>query len=519
MSPLNNAKAASNDSGIPITTESLIQELCLPRAYPHATVGGIEVHETHISIVFLAGDYAYKIKKPVKSDFLDYSTLGLRRSHCEKEVQLDSRFADDLYLGVVPIGWEDGRLRIEAETEPVEYAVKMRRFPRGALLSERIAAGTVTTVDVHQLAETVASFHRQAAICDSEFAAGWPGYLIENFKQVIDGIQSHVDLETGSTLRVLRHWVDEYLKEHLQSLELRVAAGFVRECHGDLHLQNVVQWGERLVPFDGIEFSERLRWIDVLCDAAFLPMDFAYHEHLDFARSFINKYLEQTGDYSSLAVLRLFLVYRALVRALVATMRSEQNHCMASERASAKSDARKHIELAYRFTLKEEPRLWITHGLSGSGKTTQSERIVQRHDMIRLRSDVERKRMFGLSPTERPSAELQQEMYSDASNEKTYLQLQGLAREILRAGYGVIIDAAFLKRSERERFHVFAVQQGVSFAILDCHGDEQTLRQRIIDREKNSSDASDADLRVLEHQFATHQPLTKSELGLVVGTP
>lgn len=519
MSPLDDADVGSNDLGVPITTDALIQGLRLAYAFPHAIDGGVEIHETHISVVVLAGEFAYKIKKSVKTDFLDYSTLDLRRRYCEKEVQLDSRFACDLYIGVVPIGWDDGRLRIESETDPVEYAVKMRRFPSGALLSERIQAGLVTIADIHQLAESVARFHRLATICNPEFAAGWPGYLFKNFKQVFAEIQTHVDGETASTLRVLHLWIEEYFKTHWQSLELRVACGFVRECHGDLHLQNVVHWDEQFVPFDGIEFSERLRWIDVLCDAAFLQMDLAYHEHLDFARSFMNTYLERTGDYGSLDVLRLFLVYRALVRALVATIRSSQEQCTAGERASAMSDARRHIELAYRFTLKEEPQLWITHGLSGSGKTTLSEQLIQRHDVIRLRSDIERKRMFGLSPTERPSSELKAEIYSHAVNEKTYSQLQNLARGILRAGYGVVVDAAFLKHSDRKRFHLLAVELGVPFAILDCHGDEQTLRQRISDRMRNNGDASDADLRVLENQFATHEPLTKSELELIVRVP
>ncbi len=507
----------NNDSNV--TTEALIEGLKIPSAYPHPVSGHVEVYETHISIVFLAGEFAYKIKKPVITDFLDYSTLEKRRHFCLEEKRLDGRYSSDLYIGVVPIGWDKGRLRIEAESHAIEYAVKMRRFPNGALLSEKLKSGTMTTVQVHQLAETVAIFHQHAAVCEPKFASEWPDFFGSNFNQVILRLQSHVDRESATTLKVLQSWADDCISKHKQVFVDRVESGFVRECHGDLHLQNVVHWGERLVPFDGIEFNERLRWIDVLCDATFLEMDLAYRGHLDLARLFINTYVEQSGDYRSLVILRPFLIYRSLVRALVATMRSVQSDLTTAEREAATLDARKHISLAYRFTLKEAPRLWITHGVSGSGKSTLSEAVIERHDALRLRSDVERKRLFGLAPTERPSAETRKTLYSDQANERTYKQLQDLAQSVLRAGYSVIIDATFLRRADRELFHETAEQEGVPFAILDCHSDEQSLRQRVADRRAKNYDASDADLRVLEHQLAAHQPLTESERSHVVDIP
>lgn len=502
-----------------VTTDQLIEGLAHADAYPHPVQGKIEVHETHISVVFLSGDFAYKIKKPMKTDFLDYSTLELRKQYCEDEIRLDCRYAIDLYLTVVPIGWNNGRLCVDAPGEPIEYAVKMRRFPKGALLSDRVEAGKLTTAEVHQLAESVASFHKSASVCAPKFASGWTDYLVKNLQQVVSGLQPRVGRETAASVKVLQDWSNTYFSQHRPVFESRSEEGFIRECHGDLHLQNVVHWGNRLVPFDGIEFNDRLRWIDVICDAAFLEMDLAFCGHVELARSFINAYLEQTGDYRSLVILRWFLVYRSLIRAMVATMRSEQSHLTSSERDAAILDARKHVSLAYRFTLKETPRLWITHGVSGSGKTTLSETVVQRHDAFRLRSDIERKRLFGLSPTQRPSAQLQAKMYSEESNEKSYAHLRELASGILRAGYSVIIDATFLKRSDRARFHALAQEQGVSFAILDCHSDEQTLRQRVADRMTKNSDASDADVQVLERQLAAHEPLTETERSHVIDIP
>ncbi|TWT93109.1 bifunctional aminoglycoside phosphotransferase/ATP-binding protein [Neorhodopirellula pilleata] len=479
----------------------------------------MQVHETHISIVFLAGEFAYKIKKAIHTDFLDYRTLDRRKHFCDEEVRLDGRYSRDLYIGVVPIGWEDGHLQVGSKKEPVEFAVKMRRFPAGSLLSERLAAGKLTTAEVHQQAETIADFHQSSEVANANVAAQWPDYFVNNVHQIFQTLEPKLSQETQATLKVIQNWIDQWSQDHPDALARRVKQGAIRECHGDLHVDNVVQWDGRLVPFDGIEFSEQLRWIDVLCDAAFLEMDLAYRDHLDLARTFMNHYLETTGDYESLELRRPFLIYRALVRALVAIIRSDQSQLSAGEREEALADACQHVRLAYRFTLKETPQLWITHGFSGSGKTTFSETVVQRHDAIRLRSDTERKRLFGLHPTDRPSPSMQAQVYSDGSNERTYTHLESLAKATLQAGYGVIVDATFLRQRDRQRFHDLARREGVEYVILDCRADHQTLRQRVADRMAGNQDASDANLDVLEHQFRSDEPLTPAEMKHVVVLP
>ncbi len=508
----------SINSEIPVATDILMSHLERADAYPHQVEGEVEVHETHISIVFLAGEFAYKIKKPIKTDFLDYSTLDRRKHHYEEELRLGRRYANDLYLSVVPIGWVQDRLCVEAPSEPIEYALKMQRFPKGALLSERCDAGKLTTAEVVQLAETIASFHQDAALCEPEFAAEWPAYLVKDFHRIIRVLQSGNHIECVATLKRLSEWSREYFHEHLPVFEQRSREGFIRECHGDLHLQNVVRWKDKLIPFDGIEFNERLRWIDVLSDSAFLQMDFAVRGHTELARSFMNAYLERSGDYGSLVMLRGFLIYRSLIRALVATIRSEQPRLAVHEKKDAALDVCQHIELAWRFSVNEAPRLWITHGASGSGKTTLSEFVVQHHNAFRLRSDIERKRLFGLKPTERPSPEMQTTMYSEQANEKTYRRLEELAEKILRAGYSVIMDATFLMRSDRERARQLAIQEEVEFAIVHCQADEFTLRRRVTDRMKSNNDASDADLQVLERQLASMEPLTEAEQSYVYNT-
>ncbi|QDT61385.1 Zeta toxin [Stieleria bergensis] len=490
-----------------ISVEAFVDKLRRVDAYPHEVPKPVVVHQTHISVVFLAGEFAYKVKKPIKTDFLDYSTLGLRQHYCQEELRLDSRYADDLYLGVVPITSDGERLEVDGEGEAIEYAVKMRRFPEGALLSERIESHRMTTSEVFRLAETVATFHQSANVGHDRIAAQWPDFLVRNVHEIIETLQRDATPGEAAILKVLHDWSNEFFRDHLDLLSQRIEGGFIRSCHGDLHLANVVQWNGELIPFDGIEFNERLQWIDVLSDAAFLAMDFAARGHLDLSRSFMNAYLERTGDYGSLDLLRLFLFYRALVRGLAASMRGDEQ------------DRQEHFELAYRFTLRESPRLWITHGFSGSGKTTLSEAVVQRHEAFRLRSDIERKRLFGLSPTDRPSADVRSKMYDPQTNERTYARLTELASNILHAGYSVILDATFLKRADRQRFHDIAQRQGVPFAILDCHSDPQTLRQRIADRIERDDDASDADLDVLDHQITHHEPLSDIERTFVVDMP
>ena len=426
------------------------------------------------------------------------------------------RYAKDLYIGVVPITIENGKVCVEGSGDPIDYAVKMHRFSDDALLSHRIDAGLLTTNEVHELATTVARFHATAQRCDKEPAQRVPMLLIANVKETIDTLEKGAAGEIASSLSVLRRWTDRYYDEHRTDFAARSENGFIRECHGDLHLQNIVLWNGKLVPFDGIEFNDDFRWIDVMNDAAFLAMDLAARGRLDLSRSFTNGYLETTGDYASLVVLRWYLVYRALIRAMVAKMKADHHQDDAKLNRADVNDFRDHVNLAYRFTLTDAPTLYITYGLSGSGKTTASEIVVARRGAIRLRSDVERKRHFGVSDDDPIDITLRRKMHCESANIATYNRLMQLASGTLRAGYPVVIDATFLKLADRTRFHQFAESEGVPFAILDCHADVQTLRQRIADRIAKGNDASDADFAVLDLQLKTQELLTSQERAFVV---
>ena len=339
---------------------------------------------------------------------------------------------------------------------------------------------------------------------------------IDNFTDVRGQFQSS-PLESSQLEQLdrLELWTRQAYQRLDELPRQRHDQGFIRECHGDLHLNNVVRLGGKWTPFDGIEFNEEFRWIDILSDAAFLAMDFAAQGHLDLGRSFVSAYLEQTGDYQAVPLIRWYLVYRAMVRGKVAAIRSSQPNQTPQAVESERRDCLEHIGLAERLTKAQTPRLWITHGVSGSGKTTGTEDLIQQHGALRLRSDVERKRLFGLRPSQRPEDEVQQQqLYSVSVTQQTYERLAELATMLLRSGEPVVVDASFLKRRFREMFQAVAAKENVPFRIVPFDADVSELQRRIVERRRKQSDASDATLEVLRKQLDGLEPLTSDERQL-----
>lgn len=486
-------------------------------AYPSCPPGSsVIVHETHVSWIFLVGPYAYKVKKPIITGFLDYGTLAKRQRCCYQEYCLNRRYAPDLYLGVVPITNQDGLIQMEGNGKVVEYAVKMRRFPDNALLSEHLRAGNICDDEIRQLAETVSGFHQRAQKLDLNQSWGSPEIL---FKEAIDNF---IDLRPAlaamplddscmDRFDQLRFWTEDTFQRLEADLVKRREQGFIRECHGDLHLANVIYWDQRWTPFDGIEFNEAFRWIDVLSDTSFLAMDLAAQNHLDMSRSFINAYLEETGDYRFMSVFRWYLVYRAMVRAKVSAIRSQQTDQSRADLRSERADCVKHLEIAERFSKSPPRHLWITHGVSGSGKTTGTERIIQDHGAIRLRSDIERKRLFGLDSKQASRGRDQQKIYEVESSERTYSRLHELACVLLRNNESVVVDATFLTYEHRKRFQDLATTETAGFTILPFQAETIELRRRLVKRIREGKDASDANLDVLDNQLKVIEPLRDHE--------
>lgn len=473
----------------------------------------VEMVETHISWVLLAGDYAYKIKKAVNLGFLDFGTLEKRRFYCGEELRLNRRLATDLYLEVVPIVGSSAHPILNGPGTAIEYAVKMRRFPQACLLEQVLLRDELTPETIDAIARRIADFHGSTAIADNESLYGTPERVhlpvTENFAQIRPRLRDKDDL---IHLDKLERWSEREYQARFNAFAARKARGLIRECHGDLHLGNMALLDGEAIPFDCIEFSDNLRWIDVISEAAFLTMDLQDRGRPDLARRFLNAYLEQTGDYDGLVVLRYYLVYRAMVRAKVACIRAGQ------ERPSAGDweQYRNHIKLAADFTRPLQPFLAITHGLSGSGKTTVTQSLLETVNLYRVRSDVERKRLYGLKPEARSGAGTGEGMYSLEVGGRTYRRLEELARGIIQTGFPVIVDAAFLKRRERAAFHVLAQELSVPFVILEVSAPENLLRERVQQRMQRGQDASEADITVLENQIRNSEPLNDSELAVTI---
>ncbi|HZV53680.1 MAG TPA: AAA family ATPase [Rhodocyclaceae bacterium] len=460
----------------------LIEALLDPRRYPHP-VARVDLVETHISWLLLAGAFAYKLKKPVTLPFLDYGSVDKRSACCTAEVRLNRRYAPDLYLGVVDF---DG-----------EPAVKMRRFDESGRLDHVCARGELTPAHLTDLARTVAAFHASAAEAPADSHFGAPGQVLAAALENFDELDTLLPAE-AARLTLLRQWtLTEFERRHEDFIR-RKCDGKVRECHGDLHLGNLVLIDGKVTPFDCIEFNEDFRWIDVASEIAFTWVDLLDHGKPGLACWLLNEWLVWSGDFGALAVLRFYAVYRAMVRAKVAAIRGNT------------PEASEYLGMAERLGVPPRLTFAITFGLSGSGKTTASSARLLADETaatIRLRSDVERKRLFGLAP----DADSGGTIYTSEATTRTYARLAAVARQVLADGWSVIVDAAFLKRAEREEFHAIATHWHAPFAILACEAVPDELRRRLRAR---AGDASEATVAVLEQQLAWVEPLTGSERAL-----
>ncbi|HEX5419156.1 MAG TPA: AAA family ATPase [Gammaproteobacteria bacterium] len=477
----------------------LVHALLDPACYPHE-VGAIELVETHISWVLLTGPFAYKIKKPLRLDFLDFSTLEQRRHFCEEELRLNRQFAPELYLDIVPIGGTRDAPRIGIRPA-IELAVKLRQFPADAVLDRVVPEGRASSAQILELAESIARFHTALppAVTDASYTQA-----LRNLDELEHCLRAAGRREP---LAELRAWTADRLQALAPVFSARAETGAVRAGHGDLHLGNLVMLGNRIVPFDVLEFSTALRTTDVIDEAAFLVMDLRAHARPDLGTQFLNRYLEITGDYAGLRVLGFYLVYRALVRAKVNGLKCLQ----ADERTDFDRRVQPYLRLADELILPRKPLLVITRGLSGSGKTTATTALIPRLGALRVRSDLERKRLHGLAANARGDIGFGEGRYSAAANDQTYEILEREAGNALKAGLDFIVDAAFLERSRRDAFRTLAARQGAGFVILECTAPEEALRERVRRRAAERRDASEATERVLEVQLRTEEPLTADE--------
>ncbi len=498
------------------TQARLIQTLHSAPVFDHPA-DSLEVLETHISWVILAGEYAYKFKKPVNFGFLDFSTLQKRHFYCQEELRLNRRFARQLYLDVVCITGSVTKPVLNGSGEPLEYAVKMRRFSQDCLLGKLAADRRLLPGHIDELAALLAGIHgtvdRAGEATEFGSADGIHHWVMENFVHIRSALRPDV---INARLAMLENWCQQEFNAVRDDLELRRRNGFVRECHGDLHLGNLALVDGRITPFDCIEFNPQLRWIDVMSEAAFLMMDLLDRGYAELAYRFLNAYLQHTGDYAGLRVLRYYLVYRALVRAKVAALRFAQSSLHPDSSTGDLAEYDGYIGLAANWAATPRPCMVIMHGVSGSGKSWYARQLAEKLGAIQLRSDIERKRLYGYRADANTGSDVQAGIYSQAASEKTYAQLARLAGSVLAGDLPVIVDAAFLKQGERQHFQQLAKSLGVPFAILHVEADEPVLIARIARRRQLGNDPSEAGVDVMKSQLATQEPLLASEMDDVL---
>jgi len=496
---------------VPQDQVTLISALQDPAFFDHP-VGDIRLIETHISWVILTGEFAYKIKKAVNFGFLDFSTLEKRHFYCEEEVRLNRRFAPGLYLDVVAVRGSEEHPFLHGDGSPIEYAVRMRQFPQHALLSAMATRHELTPKHTDEIAGLVAAMHAQAAIAGASEQYGLPRdihhWVMENFVHIRT---VRMDLNRREQLHQLEHWCQREFQLRESVIQSRKTNGFVRECHGDLHLGNLALVDGRITPFDCIEFNPHLRWIDVMSESAFLVMDLQDRGYPELAYRFLNALLQLTGDYAGIRILRYYLVYRALVRAKVAALRLNQAVKHAGTEEGAWNEYESYVQLAASYASAVNPALIITHGVSGTGKSWVASRLAVRLGAIQVRSDVERKRLFGYRMDAKTGSGVQSGIYTAEAGLQTYARLADLARGLIEGGYTAIVDAAFLRHDERERFRRLAGQLGVPFVLLDFSADEETLCRRIRLRQSSGRDPSEAGIDVLEAQLRSQEPLISHE--------
>lgn len=477
--------------------------------------GPVRVVETHISAVLLNAQRAYKLKKPVNLGFLDFTGLRQRRHFCLEELRLNRRLAPDIYLSVLPVTGSATAPRLGGSGRAIDYAVEMRRFPREASFDCLLADGHLEGAHIDALAECIAAFHQRLPPVPVDSPHGHPGDLLHAARDNFTALRDGASPRSRARLDRLAAWTETEYRRRCALLARRRIDGRVRECHGDLHLGNIVWLDGQPVPFDGIEFDPALRWQDVHGELAFLTMDLARRGRPDLARRVRDRYLQATGDYGGVPLVDFFEVYRALVRVKVARLRAA-GAATPGVRFTALRECLGCLRLAETLIRPRHPWLAITHGLAGSGKTHYADWLVERLPLIRLRSDVERKRLLGLAAAARTGSGVDRGAYRAKVSAATYRRLAHLARRLLKAGWPVLVDASFLAASERRRFADLAASLGVPFRILACTAQPDVLRDRVERRAAQADDASEANLAVLNAQRARYHPLGAEEHALAI---
>ena len=469
----------------------------------------VERIETHISTLLLVGDQAFKIKKPVDFGFLNFTKLSHRKFFCEEELRLNRRLAPEIYQQVVAVSGETACPEINDSKPAIEYMVKMKRFEQNQLFDQKLKNNTLSEEHVIELARIIAEFHQRIEIVSSKSGIPVVDNIIQATIQNFDQLRSFIQTQNSDLQQrfsKLEDWSNQKITELSALFRQRLKEGYVRECHGDMHLGNITLYQDEVTIFDGIEFNPGFRWIDVMSEIAFITMDLDSVGQTAFSSILLNHYLEQTGDYAGLQLLPYYQVYRAMVRAKVTALRLAQLQVNDTEFQQQLSSLNHYLEIAYQYTKHAIPKLLITQGVSGTGKSYVSAQLLKHFSFIRIRSDVERIRLY---PTK-------DQRYTPEATAKTYGYLHELAAGLLQAGYSVIIDATYLEQKYRNLAFNLSRSSHSPFLIISLQTPVEILEKRITRRIENDNDASEATIEVLHKQLAKAEPLGKNEMRHVL---
>lgn len=494
----------------------LIEHMLEPGFYPHPVTEPIQLIQTHISYVLLTGDYAYKLKKPVNFGFLDFTHLEQRHHFCLEELRLNQRGAPQLYLEVLPICQQGDTWRLGGSEPAVEYTVKMRQFPTTALLSNLFERGELTPQLLQTLALVVAQYHAGAETNDYIQSFGQVDRIRQAFDENYAQTEQYIGApQTQEQFDRTRDYSDRFFSERAGLLQQRRQSGWIRACHGDLHLGNICYWQQQMMLFDCIEFNEPFRFVDVMYDLGFMVMDLTARDRPDLANIFLNTYVEQTGDWEGLQVLPLYVSRQAYVRAKVTSFLLNDPGIAESAKEAASQTAARYYRLAYQSTQSQSGQILLMSGLSGSGKTTVARLLAQQIGAVHIRSDAVRKHLAGIELNQRgdDDGSYGGGIYTPEMTQKTYDRLLELALLLAGQGFSIILDAKYDRQADRQAVITQAKLQNLRVKIVQCTAPMELLRDRLNTRK---GDIADATAAILADQLKSYEGFTEAEQTYVI---
>jgi len=476
-----------------------------PGFYPHE-VELIEQLETHISKIFLAGDYVYKIKKPLDLGFLDFSTLEKRCYYCHQEVTLNRRLTHDIYLGVVPITLKDGKYALDGKGETVEYAVRMRKLHEPESLKEMISNKTITGANMVELGRKLAGFYLKTPQSPAmEAEDSWTNIYDaceENFQQTRSFSTTLLDREKWETIQSATIL---FLKRNKSYFINRFNDKKILDCHGDLRCDHIYFTDKTIEIIDCIEFNDKLRHIDLISDLAFLIMDLDFHGEEKLGSVLLNEFLEKSADTGAFLMLDFYKCYRAFVRCKVNCIFLASNKLKENERKEKISEALGYFNLSHEYALNfSTPRIWVICGMPATGKSSISKALAEILEVEPIQSDMVRKKLFGLKPHERGGKLFGEKIYSSSAGSMTYEKIFDSVKEKIATSSSIIVDATFSEEKDREKLMALAMENRIKPLFIECTAEEDLIKERLLRRQFTPS-LSDARLDNFKELKARYQ--------------